>query len=80
MVDADGCITQFNQRAAAMWGRAPRLDDPSERFCGSYRLWTDGGEPMPLESAPMAIALRTGETPLTPQLPANLRLTCVYTM
>ncbi|KFC61706.1 hypothetical protein FF80_03902 [Devosia sp. LC5] len=36
--DADGLITRFNPAAAELWGREPKLGEPDERFCGSYRL------------------------------------------
>ena len=36
--DADGRITYFNDNAAALWGRSPRLNSPVDRFCGSFRL------------------------------------------
>lgn len=30
--DADGLITYFNPRAVELWGRAPALDDPLDRY------------------------------------------------
>jgi two-component system sensor kinase FixL len=30
--DADGLITYFNSRAAELWGREPKLNDPMDRF------------------------------------------------
>ena len=30
--DAEGLITDFNQRAVALWGREPKRNDPSDRF------------------------------------------------
>jgi two-component system sensor kinase FixL len=30
--DAEGLITYFNQRALELWGRAPKLDDPVDRY------------------------------------------------
>jgi PAS domain-containing protein len=30
--DADGLITYFNQRAAEIWGREPKLCDPLDRY------------------------------------------------
>ena len=58
--DAAGRILWFNQRAAALWGREPRLWDDSDRFCGSYRLFFGGREISHAET-PMAAVLRTGE-------------------
>src|SRR5262249_19035569 len=41
--DHDGLITYFNQRSVELWGRAPRLNDPADRFCGSIRLFSPAG-------------------------------------
>jgi PAS domain-containing protein len=30
--DAEGLITAFNQRAAEVWGRQPKLNDPVDRY------------------------------------------------
>jgi PAS domain-containing protein len=30
--DADGLITYFNRRAAELWGREPKLNDPIDRY------------------------------------------------
>ena len=30
--DADGLITYFNERAVELWGRAPMLNDPLDRY------------------------------------------------
>jgi PAS domain-containing protein len=30
--DAEGLITAFNRRAVELWGRAPRLNDPIDRY------------------------------------------------
>lgn len=57
--DAAGRILWFNQRAAELWGRAPRIGDDSELFCGSHKLHL-GGRQIRRDETPMAIALRTG--------------------
>lgn len=57
---ADGRVVRFNRAAVKLWGRAPRLGDPDERFCGSYRLFDLGGAHIPHVSCPMAVALKTG--------------------
>jgi PAS domain S-box-containing protein len=58
--DASGRVLWFNYRAEALWGRAPRLDDDSELFCGSYRPFFDARE-IGRHETPMAHALKTGE-------------------
>ena len=57
--DADGRVLWFNSRAAELWGRAPRIGDDAERFCGSYEAYFDDRKISPGET-PMAVALRTG--------------------
>src|SRR4051812_10702117 len=37
--DRDGLVLRYNRRAAELWGRSPKLGDPGERFCGSYRMF-----------------------------------------
>jgi two-component sensor histidine kinase len=56
----DGTILRFNRRAAELWGRAPLLSDPRDRFCGAYRLYQPDGELLPHEKCPMADILRDG--------------------
>ncbi|WP_082312544.1 MULTISPECIES: PAS domain S-box protein [unclassified Chelatococcus] len=58
--DQEGRIVRYNQGAAELWGRRPRLRDPSERFCGAYRLYQPDGSFLPHAQNPMAETLRTG--------------------
>jgi len=60
LCDADGLITFFNRPAAEVWGREPRLNDPADRFCGSFRLYRSDGTPLPHDQCWMALALRNG--------------------
>ena len=46
LCDAAGLITYFNPRAEALWGRAPRLNDPTDRWCGSFKLYRPDGTPI----------------------------------
>jgi signal transduction histidine kinase len=59
--DAEGLITFFNQRAAEIWGREPRLRDPQDRYCGSFRLYRPNMRPLKYEQYPMAEAVLTGK-------------------
>lgn len=60
-IDApSGVISFYNERAAELWGRRPRLHDGQERFCGSYRLWLPDGTHMPHDQTPMVAAMREG--------------------
>ncbi len=56
--DSDGLITYFNIRAAQLWRRAPKLNDPEERFCGSCQLFSAEGEPLSHDRSLMAQALK----------------------
>lgn len=56
--DAAGRITFFNEAAVDFWGVRPELG--KSEWCGSWRLLTPDGRPMPHDECPMAIALREG--------------------
>ena len=56
--DPEGLITYFNQRAVQLWGRAPRLNDPVDRYCGSFRLFSPDGPPITHDQCWMAQALK----------------------
>jgi PAS domain S-box-containing protein len=60
--DLEGRISYFNQRAAAIWGREPPINDSENKFCGSHRLWRVDGSPLPHDQTPMARAIRLGES------------------
>ena len=59
--DRLGLITYFNGRAAQLWGRAPKLNDPLDRYCGSFRLYSSSGEPIAHDQCGVARALETGK-------------------
>ena len=54
--DAEGVIQQFNRRAVELWGRTP--DENGEKFCGSFKIFSRDGTPMPHDKCPMARILR----------------------
>src|SRR5665213_701007 len=58
--DRYGRIESFNRRAAALWGREPKLRDPAELFCGSHQIYRLDGVAVPRAEIPMAEVLRTG--------------------
>jgi PAS domain S-box-containing protein len=57
-----GIISFYNAQAAKLWGRAPRLGDTDERFCGSLRLWRPDGSPLRHDETPMARAICEGRS------------------
>jgi two-component sensor histidine kinase len=58
--DASGLIIHFNSHAAMLWGRSTKLNDPTDRFCGSYRMYHLDGGPIAHADCPMAEVLRSG--------------------
>jgi len=65
---ADGTLARYNRRAVTLWGRALRLDDPSEISAGNFRRYTPQGVPLAFAAAPVAIALRSGKPVMSAEL------------
>ena len=61
VTDAQGKLLSCNPAAAQLWGRSPVIGE--DLWCGSHRLFHPDGRPMPLETCPMAMALKGGEAP-----------------
>jgi PAS domain S-box-containing protein len=53
-----GYITSFNKAAEVLWGRKPEIG--KDLWCGSWKIFYINGEPMDLDTCPMAITLREG--------------------
>lgn len=58
--DAEGRVLLFNRAAVELWGRVP--EPGKDLWCGSWKIFKTSGDPLPLDSCPMAIALRTGKS------------------
>ncbi len=58
--DLAGVIQDYNQRAAEMWGREPKRGDPSEKYCGSFKLFRPDGRLLPHDESPIVEVLRAG--------------------
>jgi signal transduction histidine kinase/PAS domain-containing protein len=52
--DPTGAIQNFNQCAATLWGRKPRLGASGDRFCGSFKMFRPDGTLLPPKKCPMA--------------------------
>jgi PAS domain-containing protein len=50
--DVDGQILRVNRRAIELWGRAPMLLDPAQKFCGSFQVESLEGEFIPRAEPP----------------------------
>jgi PAS domain S-box-containing protein len=59
--DDEGRITFFNERAADLWRREPRLNDNEEKYVGWRRILAFDGSSIPLNESPMASVLKTGK-------------------
>ncbi len=58
--DLNGRILHFNDFAAKLWGRSPKIGH--DLWCGSWKIFKpDGLTPIPLDTCPMAVTLRTGK-------------------
>jgi PAS domain S-box-containing protein len=57
--EAQGRLCWYNRRAAAIWGREPKLGDSRQLFEGSFRLRGLNGELLRPEETPMARVLAT---------------------
>jgi two-component system sensor kinase FixL len=58
--NAKGLITYYNPFAEALWGRAPKLRDAGDRYCGSHQMYLSDGTPLRHEQCWMALALLEG--------------------
>jgi PAS domain S-box-containing protein len=54
--DANGRIIYYNEAAAALAGRRPKLGE--DEWCVTWRLYWPDGRPMPHDQCPMAVALK----------------------
>jgi len=56
VTDSAGYITYFNESCIGFSGRTPAAG--KDRWCVTWKLFTDSGEPLPHERCPMADAIR----------------------
>ena len=58
--DAKGLIQEYNQHAVELWGRAPKRNDPSEKFCGSFKIFYPDRRPMPRHNQGLCLIYADG--------------------
>lgn len=56
--DRDGLVTFFNTACISFAGRQPAVG--KDRWCVTWRLYTEAGEFLPHDQCPMAVALASG--------------------
>jgi PAS domain S-box-containing protein len=56
--DAGGRVLLYNKAAVVLWGREPEVG--KDLWCGSWRIYNTDGTLLPLDTCPMAIALKEG--------------------
>jgi PAS domain S-box-containing protein len=59
VTDAEGLITYFNSACVDFAGRTP--EPGKDRWCVSWKLYTDDGRALPHDQCPMATAIQTRE-------------------
>ena len=64
--DAQGRINFYNKAAAKLWGREPEVG--KEQWCGSWKIFKPDGSPVPLDSCPMATAIKHGRAVMGEEL------------
>jgi PAS domain S-box-containing protein len=57
---ADSGLVRYNQRAVELWGRAPKLGDPSQQYGSTFRRYQPDGAPLQFEATPVGRAMRSG--------------------
>ncbi|HYE45655.1 MAG TPA: PAS domain S-box protein [Caulobacter sp.] len=57
VTDADGVVTYFNPACIDFTGRRPEVG--RDRWCVTWRLYTNAGEFLPHDECPMAVAIDT---------------------
>lgn len=60
LCDSQGHITFFNTEATKLWGRTPKLGH--DLWSGSWKIYYPDGTPMPLDTCPMAMTLKNGQS------------------
>ena len=56
-----------------LWGREPKINDPVDRFCGSFKLFTTEGLPIAHDECWMALALETARPTTSRKSSSNAR-------
>jgi PAS domain S-box-containing protein len=54
--DQSGYIQSYNKAAVKLWGCEPVIG--KDMWCGSWKIFRPDGEPLPLDTCPMAITLK----------------------
>lgn len=57
LTDVDGVVTYFNRACIDFTGRRPEVG--KDRWCVTWRLYTNAGEFLPHEECPMAVAINS---------------------
>ncbi|MDI1263612.1 MAG: PAS domain-containing protein [bacterium] len=54
LTDPEGLVTSFNKACISLAGRPPVAN--RDRWCVTWKLFTESGEPLPHDRSPMAVA------------------------
>jgi len=65
--DLEGRVKLFNKAAVDLWGRTPKVG--IDMWCGSWKIFDpEDGSPVPLDTCPMAVALKEGKAVLNKEI------------
>ncbi len=53
--DLDGQLILYNKAAVALWGKEPEI---GKKWCGSWKIYSHDGHPLPVDLWPVAIAAK----------------------
>jgi len=56
LTDPEGLVTSFNKACISLAGRTPVAN--RDRWCVTWKLFTESGEPLPHDRCPMAVAVK----------------------
>lgn len=56
VTDAEGVITHFNKACIDLAGRTPQVG--ADRWCVTWKLYTEDGQALPHDECPMAVAIK----------------------
>ena len=56
ITDSEGVVTHYNRSCLTFAGRRPRIGQ--DRWCVTWKLYTEEGECLPHDQCPMAVAIR----------------------
>jgi len=64
--DAEGRILLYNKAATLLWGQEPEIG--KDKWCGSWKIYNEDGDPITYDKCPMALSLKDGHNILNQEI------------